>query len=64
MHQGCTYATLSPVFASPSKPGYGPPLGPGVFALPVDAMVEVEDAEGGHLSNGVKVANNRSTNSG
>jgi thiamine-phosphate pyrophosphorylase len=25
--EGATYATLSPVFASPSKPGYGPALG-------------------------------------
>jgi len=25
--EGCRYATLSPVFASASKPGYGPPLG-------------------------------------
>jgi thiamine-phosphate pyrophosphorylase len=25
---GADYATLSPVFASPSKPGYGPALGP------------------------------------
>ena len=25
--EGCTYATLSPIFASASKPGYGPPLG-------------------------------------
>jgi thiamine-phosphate diphosphorylase len=24
--EGCSYATLSPVFASPSKPGYGPAL--------------------------------------
>lgn len=24
---GADYATLSPIFASPSKPGYGPPLG-------------------------------------
>ena len=24
---GCTYATLSPIFPSASKPGYGPPLG-------------------------------------
>jgi len=30
--QGCTYATLSPVFASPSKPGYGPALTPSAFA--------------------------------
>lgn len=26
--EGCAYATVSPVFASASKPGYGPPLGP------------------------------------
>jgi thiamine-phosphate pyrophosphorylase len=25
--EGCSYVTLSPVFASASKPGYGPPLG-------------------------------------
>lgn len=25
--EGCDYATLSPIFPSPSKPGYGPPLG-------------------------------------
>ena len=25
--EGCDYATLSPVFVSPSKPGYGPALG-------------------------------------
>lgn len=25
--EGCDYVTLSPVFASPSKPGYGPVLG-------------------------------------
>ena len=25
--EGCDYVTLSPVFASPSKPGYGPALG-------------------------------------
>jgi thiamine-phosphate pyrophosphorylase len=31
---GCDYVTLSPVFPSPSKPGYGPPLGPaGLAAL-------------------------------
>lgn len=34
--EGCAYATLSPVFESPSKPGYGPPLGPEALAdLPV-----------------------------
>jgi thiamine monophosphate synthase len=26
--EGCDYVTLSPVFASASKPGYGPALGP------------------------------------
>jgi len=26
--EGCAYATLSPIFRSASKPGYGPPLGP------------------------------------
>ena len=32
--QGCDYVTLSPVFPSPSKPGYGPALGPaGLAAL-------------------------------
>ncbi len=39
--EGCTYATLSPIFASASKPGYGPPLGTGAFAgppLPVFAL--------------------------
>jgi thiamine-phosphate diphosphorylase len=34
--EGCSYATLSPVFASPSKPGYGPALGAAAFgALPL-----------------------------
>jgi thiamine-phosphate pyrophosphorylase len=32
--EGCGWATLSPVFASPSKPGYGPALGPGALAVP------------------------------
>ncbi|HYH20435.1 MAG TPA: thiamine phosphate synthase [Azospirillum sp.] len=30
--QGADYVTLSPVFPSPSKPGYGPPLGLDGFA--------------------------------
>lgn len=39
--EGCAWATLSPIFPSPSKPGYGPALGPEVFAgcpLPVYAL--------------------------
>lgn len=39
--EGCDYATLSPVFVSPSKPGYGPPLGTAALAgapLPVFAL--------------------------
>jgi thiamine-phosphate pyrophosphorylase len=39
--EGCTYATLSPIFPSDSKPGYGPPLGVGALAgspLPVVAL--------------------------
>lgn len=27
-HEGCDYVMLSPVFPTPSKPGYGPALGP------------------------------------
>ncbi|HET9058425.1 MAG TPA: thiamine phosphate synthase [Acidimicrobiales bacterium] len=39
--QGCQYATLSPIFPSTSKPGYGPALGPGALrghSLPVWAL--------------------------
>lgn len=45
--EGCTYATLSPIFPSPSKPGYGPPLGPAALAgapLPVYALGGVATA--------------------
>jgi thiamine-phosphate pyrophosphorylase len=38
---GCTYATLSPVYATRSKPGYGPALGPAALAatpLPTFAL--------------------------
>lgn len=39
--EGCDHATLSPIFATPSKPGYGPPLGVDRLAgapLPVFAL--------------------------
>jgi len=40
--EGCDYVTVSPVFASPSKPGYGPPLGiEGLRALTDAAGVPV-----------------------
>ncbi|MFE1602767.1 thiamine phosphate synthase [Methylobacterium sp. ID0610] len=45
---GADYATLSPIFASASKPGYGPALGPAALAaaartgLPVLALGGVE----------------------
>jgi thiamine-phosphate diphosphorylase len=36
--EGSDYVTVSPVFPSPSKPGYGPPLGPaGLATLVKDA---------------------------
>lgn len=36
---GADYATLSPIFASPSKPGYGPALGPASLAnLPLPTL--------------------------
>jgi thiamine-phosphate pyrophosphorylase len=50
--EGAAYATISPVFASRSKPGYGPPLGLATLrelcagaALPVYALGGVETAE-------------------
>jgi thiamine-phosphate pyrophosphorylase len=40
--EGADYATLSPVFASKSKPGYGPPLGMArLTGLCADAVVPV-----------------------
>ena len=44
---GCDYATLSPIFASPSKPGYGPALGLDALRnapLPVYALGGVDPA--------------------
>lgn len=43
--EGCDYATLSPIFASPSKPGYGPALGVDALRdapLPVYALGGVD----------------------
>ncbi len=47
--EGCDYVTVSPVFASRSKPGYGPPLGLaglrelcGATSLPVVALGGVD----------------------
>ncbi|MGI8492508.1 MAG: thiamine phosphate synthase [Acidimicrobiales bacterium] len=47
--EGCDYATLSPIFSSPSKPGYGPALGVAALSgapLPVYALggVNTENA--------------------
>ena len=35
--EGCDYVTVSPVFPTPSKPGYGPPLGASGLASLVGA---------------------------
>jgi thiamine-phosphate pyrophosphorylase len=43
--EGCSYATLSPVYLSASKPGYGPALTPAAFAglpLPTWALGGVD----------------------
>jgi thiamine-phosphate diphosphorylase len=43
--EGCQWATLSPIYPSLSKPGYGPPLGPGALAgapLPTWALGGVD----------------------
>jgi len=48
--EGCQWATLSPVFATVSKPGYGPALGPGALAghvLPVWALGGVDPTNAG-----------------
>ena len=45
--EGCDYATLSPIFESTSKPGYGPALGVAALAdapLPVYALGGVDAA--------------------
>jgi thiamine-phosphate diphosphorylase len=39
--EGATYATLSPVFATPSKPGYGPALGLDGLAAACAAVPEL-----------------------
>ena len=47
---GCDYATLSPIFATASKPGYGPPLGTGSLSatpLPTYALGGVTPANAG-----------------
>ena len=43
--EGCQWATLSPIYPSRSKPGYGPPLGPAALAgapLPTWALGGVD----------------------
>ncbi len=43
--EGCRWATLSPIYPSRSKPGYGPPLGPAALAgapLPTWALGGVD----------------------
>ena len=48
--EGCTYATLSPIFESASKPGYGPALGPDALRgapLPVFALGGVDASNAG-----------------
>jgi thiamine-phosphate pyrophosphorylase len=48
--EGCSWATLSPVYPSASKPGYGPPLGPAALTglpLPTWALGGVSEATAG-----------------
>lgn len=52
--EGCDYATLSPIFPTPSKPGYGPALGVTVLAgcpLPTYALGGVGAATAGECVN-------------
>ncbi|MBN1174676.1 MAG: thiamine phosphate synthase [Micromonosporaceae bacterium] len=50
--RGAGYATLSPVFPTRSKPGYGPPLGPdalrGPLPIPTYALGGIDSAERAH----------------
>jgi len=48
--EGCSYATVSPIFASASKPGYGPPLGVDALRdppLPVFALGGIDPTRAG-----------------
>lgn len=45
--EGADYATVSPVYATASKPGYGPPLGPDGLAALVEAAAMPVYALGG-----------------
>jgi thiamine monophosphate synthase len=42
--QGCDYVTLSPIFLTASKPGYGPALGTGALASMIRALVASSSA--------------------
>ena len=55
--EGADYAFLSPIFLSPSKPGYGPPLGSDVLRdacrgvrIPVLALGGVNEANAGECT--------------
>ncbi len=48
--EGCSYATVSPIFATASKPGYGPPLGVDALRdppLPVFALGGIDPTRAG-----------------
>lgn len=51
--EGCDYVTVSPVHASPSKPGYGPPLG----AAGLAALTRAAGAPPVYALGGITVAN-------